>query len=205
VSMPDEMIPLDEIIPSAIRENADFMLNPPISNMGAKGIMRWKKELRRYPKILPDNRTITQALIEHFVYIEVGGSGGSLFRRMYSQFLKEASKVMKDSVLQKVSLLYDEISDEWSRLAIQLTPDEMESLARVREIYVQNNHDMEQKGVDALDEVKERLVEVPTLINRATKEVENFDRILSAVDTPLDNLYRKETDAAQRLATWAGS
>jgi hypothetical protein len=203
--MPDEMIPLDEIIPSAIRENADFMLNPPISNMGAKGIMRWKKELRRYPKILPDNRTITQALIEHFVYIEVGGSGGSLFRRMYSQFLKEASKVMKDSVLQKVSLLYDEISDEWSRLAIQLTPDEMESLARVREIYVQNNHDMEQKGVDALDEVKERLVEVPTLINRATKEVENFDRILSAVDTPLDNLYRKETDAAQRLATWAGS
>ncbi|MHA2352658.1 MAG: BtrH N-terminal domain-containing protein, partial [Candidatus Thorarchaeota archaeon] len=129
VFMPDEMIPLEEIIPSAVRENADFMLNPPISNMGAKGIMRWKKELHRYPKILPDNQTIAQALIEHFVYIEVGGSGGSLFRRMYSQFLREASKVMKDSELQKVSVLYDDICDDWSKVAIAVTPDEMPSLA----------------------------------------------------------------------------
>ena len=60
VFMPEEMIPLEEIIPSGIRENADFMLNPPISNMGAKGILRWKKELRKYPKTLPDNQTITQ-------------------------------------------------------------------------------------------------------------------------------------------------
>lgn len=205
VSMPDEMTPLEEIIPSAVRENADFMLNPPISNMGAKGIMKWKKELRKYPKILPDNRTITQALIEHFVYIEVGGSGGSLFRRMYSQFLKEASQVMKDSELQKISLLYDDICDDWSRVAIQLTPNEMASLGRVREIYVQNNQDMENKGVSALDEVKERLADVPSLIKQAIVEVENFDKILLGVEDLLDELYRKETNAAQRLATWAGS
>ena len=203
VSMPDEMVPLEEIIPGAIQENADFMLNPPISNMGAKGIMRWKKELHRYPKILPDNRTITQALIEHFVYIEVGGSGGSLFRRMYSQFLKEASKEMKASELQKISLLYDDICDDWSRVAVTLTPDEMSSLGRIRELYVQNNHDMEQKGVYALDEVRDRLADVPSLIEQATIEVEKFDEILSGVEPMLEDLYQKETEAAGLLAAWA--
>jgi hypothetical protein len=205
VFMPEEMTPLEEIIPSAVRENADFLLNPPISNMGAGGIMRWKKELRRYPKILPDNQTIAQALIEHFVYIEVGGSGGSLFRRIYSNFLKEASKVMKDSELQKTSLLYDEICDDWSRLAVRLTPPEMPGLGRIREIYVQNNHDMEQKGVKALDDVKERLTDVPSLISQASIEVEQFDQILSGVEGLLDDLYQKEFEAAQRLATWSGS
>jgi hypothetical protein len=204
VFMPEEIVPLEKIIPGAIRGNADFMLNPPISNMGAKGIMRWKKELRRYPKILPNNRTIAQALIEHFVYIEVGGSGGSLFRRMYSQFLKEASKEMKASELQKISILYDDICDDWSRVAIKLTPDEMSSLGRIREIYVQNNHDMEQKGVNALDEVRDRLADVPSLIEQATMEVEKFDRILLGVEELLDDLYRKEVEAAECLFLWAG-
>jgi hypothetical protein len=203
VSMPDETVPLEEIIPFAIRENMDFMINPPISNMGAGGIMRWKKELRKYPKILPDNKTIMQALIEHFVYIEVGGSGGSLFRRMYSKFLKEASKVMKDPELQKVSFLYDDICDDWSELAIQLTPNEMSSLARIREIYLQNNHDMEQKGVKALDDVKKRLADIPSLMGKATIEVEKFDDIVAGSEGLLDELYRKETEAAERLAAWA--
>ncbi|MHA2150199.1 MAG: BtrH N-terminal domain-containing protein [Candidatus Thorarchaeota archaeon] len=203
VSMPEETIPLQDIIPLAIRENADFMLNPPISNMGAEGIMRWKKELRKYPKILPDNRTIMQALIEHFVYIEVGGSGGSLFRRMYSQFLKEASRVMKDSELQKVSLLYDEICDLWSKVAVQLTPKEMPSLERIREVYVRNNSDMEQNGVVAVEDVKNRLVDVPKLMKKATAEVADFEIILSGVEDLLDDLYQRETEAAKRLAMWS--
>jgi hypothetical protein len=32
VFMPEKTVPLEEIIPSAIRENMDFMLNTPISN-----------------------------------------------------------------------------------------------------------------------------------------------------------------------------
>ncbi|MFX1484653.1 MAG: DUF4872 domain-containing protein, partial [Promethearchaeota archaeon] len=204
VFMPEEMTPLEEIIPSAIRANVDFMLNPPISNMGARGIMRWKKEIKKYPKILPNNQTIAQALIEHFVYIEVGGSGGSLFRRMYSQFLKEASKVMKDQELHKVSLLYDDICEDWSSVAIQLTPNELPSLGRIREIYVQNNHDMELRGVDALGDVKGRLVEIPALQKQAAVEVEKFNSILPSIEGFLDNLFRKETEAAEKLASWAG-
>jgi hypothetical protein len=203
VFMPDVITPLEDIIPSAIQENADFMLNPPISNMGVKGIMRWKKELHRYPRILPNNQIIMQALLEHFVYIEVGGSGGSLFRRMYSQFLKEASKVMKDVELKEISLLYDDICEDWSKLAIQLTPDEMENLARIREVYVQNNQDMEQYGAKALNRIKERLVDIPSLTKQATKEVEKFDNILAGIGSLLDDLYAKETNAAQRLASWA--
>ncbi|MGY5880448.1 MAG: DUF4872 domain-containing protein [Candidatus Thorarchaeota archaeon] len=203
VSMTEELTPLEEIIPLAIRENAAFMLTPPISNMGAKGILRWKKELSRYPKILPNNETIAKALIEHFVYIEVGGSGGSMFRRMYTQFLKEASSVMKSKELLKVSLLYSDICEVWSNIAVQLTPEEMPSLARTREIYYQNNQDMERRGMDAQEEVTERLAEIPTLMKSATQEVEKFDLILHTVPELLDDLFTKETEAAELLATWA--
>jgi hypothetical protein len=110
---------------------------------------------------------------------------------------------MKDAELQKVSLLYDDICEDWSRLAVRLTPDEMSSLAKIREIYLENNIDMEQKGVAALDVVKERLVEVPELMKKATIEVERFDTIISGTDNLLDELHRKETEAAEQLATWA--
>jgi hypothetical protein len=203
--MPDKTTRLEEIIPFAIRENMDFMLNPPISNMGAGGILRWKKELRKYPKTLQDNRTIMQALIEHYVYIEVGGSGGSLFRRMYSQFLKEASKLMRDPELHKVSCLYDDICDDWSKLAVQLTPDEMPSLARIREIYYKNNLDMEQKGVKVLEMVKERLTDVHSLMESAAIEVKQFDTIVTNTELLLDELYRKEKGAAEQLAAWANA
>ncbi|MHA1948835.1 MAG: hypothetical protein ACW99G_02310 [Candidatus Thorarchaeota archaeon] len=54
-----------------------------------------------------------------------------------------------------------------------------------------------------MDEVKERLVDVPSLMEKATIEVEDFDKILLGVDTLLDDLYRKETEASERLAIWA--
>jgi hypothetical protein len=204
VSMPEELVPLEEIIPSAITSNANFMLNPPISNAGARGILKWNQELKKYRKILPDNRTIVQALIEHFVYIEVGGSGGALFRRMYSRFLKEASQVMRDPELHRISLLFDRICDLWSEVAIELTPDEMPSLRRLREIYVLNNMDMEKRGVSALDEVKDRLTEVPFLMDKASSEVAQFDKIVTSVEGLLDDLYRRETDAAKSLVSWVG-
>ena len=112
---------------------------------------------------------------------------------------------MKASELQKVSLLYDDICEDWSRVAVSLTPNEMPSLARIREIYFQNNQDMEQKGVDALEEVKERLADIPSLLKKGNIEVEKFDTILLGVDDILDALYQKETEAAERLATWANS
>ena len=146
-----------------------------------------------------------QALIEHYVYIEVGGSGGALFRKMYSQFLKESSKVMKDSTLQKVALLYDDICKDWSKLAVELTPDDMPSLRCIRETYYQNNLDMEKRGIDALEVVKERLADIPNLMEQATVEVERFEDILSTTDSILDELYRKETEAAERLAKWANA
>ena len=44
VSMPENLTSLEKIIPMAIHENAKFMLEPPIRNMGLKGILKWKQE-----------------------------------------------------------------------------------------------------------------------------------------------------------------
>ncbi len=203
VFIPEVPVPVSEIIPLAIRGNADYMLNPPISNMGARGIIRWKDELRRYPKSLGSNKIIAHALIEHFVYIEVGGSGGALFRRMYTRFLKEASREMKDSNLLRASKLYNTISDLWSKTAIMLTPDELPALSQIRKIHVQNNHDLEQKGVTVLDSVKRRLKEIPLLLQQAYDEVNDFEGIYIGVEPLLNELYLKETEAAQHLALWA--
>ncbi|MHA2004088.1 MAG: BtrH N-terminal domain-containing protein, partial [Candidatus Thorarchaeota archaeon] len=76
-TFPETLTPLESIIPDAIRENADALLNPPISNVGVKGIVRWSKELVKYPKMFPNPRDLVHALMMHFVYIETGGSGGA--------------------------------------------------------------------------------------------------------------------------------
>ncbi|MHA2602520.1 MAG: BtrH N-terminal domain-containing protein, partial [Candidatus Thorarchaeota archaeon SMTZ1-83] len=46
-TFPKKLTPVEEIIPSAIRENIDALLSPPIRNVGVKGMIKWSKELGR--------------------------------------------------------------------------------------------------------------------------------------------------------------
>jgi hypothetical protein len=81
----------DEIY-SAIKQTIDSQMNPPIKNIGIKGIKHTSKELLKWPEIFSDHE-LRMNLFSLYIYIEVGGTGGGCFRYMYSRFLEEAAKI----------------------------------------------------------------------------------------------------------------
>ncbi|MFW9848903.1 MAG: BtrH N-terminal domain-containing protein [Candidatus Thorarchaeota archaeon] len=203
VSMPETSTPLSDIIPLAIRENTKVMLEPPIKNIGLSGFLKWSKELAKYPKFLPDPADLVQALTEHYVYIEVGGSGGALFRRMFSDYLNEASKIMKDSVLKKASKDYAKVSDVWSQLAIELLPDEFSSLAEIRKSLWENNVELERDGIKAFKNARERTSQIPKLAKQAQKEVSKFEQIVPRAQELILEIHDLESSALHELDLWA--
>jgi len=84
--------PGEEDIYSAIKQTIDSQMNPPIKNLGIKGIKHTSKELLKWPEIFNDH-TLRMNLFSLYIYIEVGGTGGGCFRYMYSRFLEEAAKI----------------------------------------------------------------------------------------------------------------
>ena len=46
-------------------------------------------------------------LFNTFIYIEIGGTGGSAFRPMYAQFLKEAGSILNKPALNEVAEMFE--------------------------------------------------------------------------------------------------
>jgi hypothetical protein len=83
---------------SAIRQTIDAQLNPPIKNLGVKGMRHTAKEIRKWPDIFNDY-DLRMNLFSLYIFIEIGGTGGGCFRYMYSRFLKESASITKHSML----------------------------------------------------------------------------------------------------------
>ncbi|MFW9882952.1 MAG: BtrH N-terminal domain-containing protein [Candidatus Thorarchaeota archaeon] len=200
-SFPETLTPLENIIPHAIRENADALLNPPISNVGVKGIARWSKELVKYPKMFPNQRDLIHALVMHFVYIETGGSGGAIFRQIYSDFLQEAGELMNSDPMLRAAQEFREIVKMWRDVANGLLPDEYPALAELREIQWSNNEILEKKGLKMLDKVREKADKVPSLMDEAAKnEISEYSEFIKPVCDLLKQISEKETRTMNALA-----
>lgn len=91
---------------SSIRQTADAMLNPPIKNLGVRGIRHTAKELQKWPGLF-DDQSLMMNLFNLYIFIEIGGTGGGCFRYMYARFLKESAQITGDRHLQDASELLD--------------------------------------------------------------------------------------------------
>ena len=94
--------PGEDEIYSAIRQNMESMVNPPISNLGIKGIRRTASEIGKWKNLL-NEKELRLNLFNLYIFIEIGGTGGGSFRYMYSRFLKEAAKITKNDKLLAAS------------------------------------------------------------------------------------------------------
>jgi hypothetical protein len=83
---------------SAIRQTIEAQLNPPIKNLGCKGMRHTAKEIRKWPDIFND-ADLRMNLFSLYIFIEIGGTGGGCFRPMYARFLKESADITKNSML----------------------------------------------------------------------------------------------------------
>jgi hypothetical protein len=108
------MIDLRTAIVTAVRNNATEHINPPITNIGYKGILKTSSEIITWFKTSKDiegDFKITAMLMEK------AGTGGALFRNLYRDFLKESYDLLKLDELKKGHEAFVEIAELWTSVS----------------------------------------------------------------------------------------
>src|SRR5690606_31837374 len=85
-------------IPLAIRNNAHAYLNPPITNIGYKGIVKTSSEIIKW---FGNSKNIESEFKQAAYIMEKAGTGGALFRILYRDFLKESYDLLQLDLLKK--------------------------------------------------------------------------------------------------------
>jgi hypothetical protein len=101
----------------AIYQVAKMMVEPPITNLGIKGIRKAGQRIRDWPKVM-DDRLLRDACINTCVMIDArGGTGGGLFRYMYGRFLSEAAGLIGEERLHEAGQRLLAAGDRWQVVA----------------------------------------------------------------------------------------
>lgn len=109
--------PSSEEVRQAILEQTGPMLEPPISNIGVKGIRKAAAMVPKWPDKL-DAKELHFALFNAYIFISpVGGTGGGAFRYMFSRFLSEAAEITGDARLKYSTDEFRHIGDRWEAVA----------------------------------------------------------------------------------------
>ncbi|MGW6781522.1 BtrH N-terminal domain-containing protein [Streptomyces sp. NPDC054987] len=105
--------PHGQIVP-AITACADAFLNPPIANLGHRGIEKAGRLVRTWLQCTDDpQRDLPQAAS----LMEKAGTGGALFRNVYRDFLAECTELLDSSHLRTGHRLYAEAAVLWTEAA----------------------------------------------------------------------------------------
>lgn len=105
---------LKSIIISAIRNNANDFLNPPITNIGYKGILKSSTEIIKWFK---QSKNIERDFKTTAMLMEKAGTSGALFRNLYRDFLKESFALLKDDKLKIGYKSFVEIAALWNSVS----------------------------------------------------------------------------------------
>jgi len=134
---PQKLTQIEVAIRNAINKTTKDMLYPPIRNLGVKGISHFANEIVKWPKLFPPENELFRQLYEvNYIMMEEDGTGGGLFRNLYSRFLKEAGAVLGNQELGDLSQRYHEVGRKWTAVAklIRGTPGNPENVYEAREI-----------------------------------------------------------------------
>jgi hypothetical protein len=110
----NKMYDLKTAIILAIRNNATEYINPPITNIGYKGVLKTSTEIVKWFKTSNDieNDFKTSAML-----MEKAGTGGALFRNLYRDFLKESYDLLKLDKLKTGYETFVEIAELWTSVS----------------------------------------------------------------------------------------
>lgn len=114
LSQSEKITDLKTAIIIAIRNNAIEHINPPITNIGYKGIFKTSSEIVKWFKTSNDieNDFKTSAML-----MEKAGTGGALFRNLYRDFLKESYELLKLDKLKTGYEAFIEIPELWTSVS----------------------------------------------------------------------------------------
>jgi hypothetical protein len=110
----DRPYDLKHAIPQAIRNNATEFLNPPISNIGYRGIERTAKEVIKWYE---NSKNVEKDFKMMAMLMERAGTGGALFRNLYRDFLKESAELLESDIIHASYTDFIEIAALWSEVS----------------------------------------------------------------------------------------
>jgi hypothetical protein len=174
INYPRKMVNLEKGIRQSIQECCDTMLNPPIKNFGLAGIKKWAGLVLKWPMQFK-GMSFFGCLLNTFIYIEVSGTGGSGFRTMYVQFLREAADLVKKPRLHDVADIFEESARAWTQVAEAALPDTWPILGKTRELSYRKNEIFrkQKKGTEKeMQLINEEAVE---LMKKAVEELATGD------------------------------
>jgi len=200
IKYPSQIMNLENGIREAIRACCQNMLGPPIKNIGLAGMEKWSKVVTRWPEQFK-GMNLFGALMNGFIYIETGGTGGSGFRLMYARFLGEASSIIGKPALSEVAEMMRESAKVWSEIASGFLPDSWPSLKRTRELMIEKNRLFENQGSGALESMRNINSELDELKGKAAKDLEKTPAFLYDVKQSILKCIQIEKKAFQTLGS----
>lgn len=201
VSYPSKVGNLEPGIKESITESCHAMRKPPIKNLGLAGILKWAGLVPQWPKDFK-GLNLLGCLMNVFIYIEIGGTGGSAFRPMYAQFLDEAASILGKPALAEVAQMFRESGKIWSKIATAALPDWWPSLKKIRELITEKNRIFEQQGLEALERMKEINSQTDYFMKEAVEELRgnNIGNLLTDMQQKILGLYEVEKQAFEKLS-----
>jgi hypothetical protein len=110
--------PRSEEVLAAIQQMVTAQLQPPIKNLGVKGLRHTSREVLKWPNLF-DDHTLRMNLFNLYIYIEIGGTGGGCFRYMYARFLQEAFALTNRSELLDAATLLHEAGTKFTEIGVR--------------------------------------------------------------------------------------
>jgi len=108
-----------DLINRAIKINVDTMLNAPANLLGINGINKFAMGTKKWRKFDTSKKKLT-GITNYFMISDKGGTGGGAFRKMYGNFLLEASEISKQVELEKSGKKFLEIAGFWDKIADEM-------------------------------------------------------------------------------------
>jgi len=101
---------------AAIHANMETFHNPPIANVGVNAAAKFADQIVRWPGKFPTDK-LAAALNNIHLFIELGGTGGAAFRRMYSRFLDFTAQITGEGRYRIAAEKLAVVAEDWTRMA----------------------------------------------------------------------------------------
>ena len=150
------------------------------------------------------NGLLYYALRDVFDSIETAGTGGTLYRTLYADFLAESAEICKRPSLKTLADDYRHLATGWTALAQSALPAKIKPFQETRQLLIKKRDLFETKGAKADKQMAEIQAKLHVL-GKNTKENFPLDdadcrELLSSLRERIIALHRAETELAERLA-----
>jgi hypothetical protein len=110
---------------SSIKQTVESQLNPPIKNLGVRGLRHAAKEILTWPQTF-EEKELRMSLFNLYIFIEIGGTGGGCFRYMYSRFLREAANIVGNRAFEEASAMFHQAGEGFTEIGLMFKDAEKE-------------------------------------------------------------------------------